>query len=60
MKKTLKKTVALSLLAAMCIPFAGCSNGKDSGETMLTWYVLGEKPQDYDMVMEKVNEFTKE
>ena len=60
MKKTLKKTVALSLLVAMCIPFTGCSNGKDSSETMLTWYVLGEKPQDYDMVMEKVNEITKE
>ncbi len=30
------------------------------GKTTLIWYVMGAKPEDYDLVMEKVNEITKE
>ena len=32
------------------------SCGNDAGNDKLTWYVMGEKPVDHDMVMAKANE----
>ena len=63
----MKKLLALLLLVAFVVSIAGCGSKKDSGleddqsqSAELVWYLIGPKPKDFDKVMAKVNEYTKE
>ena len=58
--KKFKRALSIFTAAALCLSFAGCGEKKNEESTKLVWYVMGDKPQDYDLVMEKVNEITKE
>ena len=59
----MRKVVTLLLLVCFLTTLlAGCgSNNADTGEPVkLVWYLMGDKPKDFDKVMAKVNEYTKE
>ena len=63
----MKKLLAFLLLVAFVVSIAGCGSKKDSGleddqnqSAELVWYLIGPKPKDFDKVMAKVNEYTKE
>ncbi|MEI6284893.1 MAG: ABC transporter substrate-binding protein [Bacillota bacterium] len=59
----MRKIVTLLLLVCFLTALlSGCgSNNADNGEPVkLVWYLMGDKPKDFDKVMAKVNEYTKE
>lgn len=53
MKKTLSAVLAVAALASMATGLAGCNDQK--GGT-IKWVMLGDKPADNDLVLEKANE----
>ena len=64
----MKKILALLLVAVFCFSFSGCGTktadvgleDDQSKPVELVWYTIGPSPKDLDMVMAKVNEYTKE
>lgn len=54
MKRAISAMLGISIAATMAVGLTGCNGGGSSNT--LTWICLGEKPEAYDAVMEKVNE----
>ncbi len=63
MKKLRLLSIFLSLALVMSI-FSGCFNNNDSTSSQntakLTWWMVGEKPKDYNDVIAEVNKYLKE
>lgn len=57
MKKVLSIIMTIVLIAGTLVSLSGCGN--NAANDKLTWYVMGEKPADHDMVMAKANEIIK-
>ena len=55
MKRIISAILSVMIMASMAVGLSGC--GKK--DTKLLWYVFGDKPQDHELVMEKVNEIVK-
>lgn len=67
MKQFLKKIVALAMIVVLAFSLSACGGEKSvaGGETTdqyvkLIMYLIGEKPNDYDKVLVKLNEMLKE
>ena len=57
MKKVISIILTITLLAGVLVSLSGC--GDSASNDKLTWYVMGEKPADHDIVMAKANEIIK-
>lgn len=57
MKKVISIIMTIAILAGLLVSLSGC--GDNATNDKLVWFVMGEKPADHDMVMEKANEIIK-
>lgn len=63
MRKWQNKVISILGMSSMVLALVACASEQksvedSSGVTKLVWYHLGQEPNDFDMVMEKVNEKT--
>lgn len=54
MKKLISGILGVTVAASMAAGLSGCE--KTGGNNTLLWYMLGDKPADHELVMEKANE----
>jgi putative aldouronate transport system substrate-binding protein len=54
-RKTISAIVAITTLAAVLVGLSGCGK-KEEANGKLLWYTFGERPENFDDVMVKVNE----
>ena len=57
MKKVLSIIMTVVLITGVLVSLSGCGNNASNDK--LTWYVMGDKPADHDIVMAKANEIIK-